>query len=351
MAPCQFLFATRHHGMAEGHNNVAPVAALPARFIPCPTCSGHRLCAHRIVTALGPRRHSRPDFSYWAAGGWCRGGLQLYGPEVASHRARLYRHQWEGMEYRKLGRSGLQVSVVGLGTNYFGRRVDADGAAIVISGALDVGINMIDTANTYGQGLSEEYIGRALKGRRHQAIIGTKVSGRMGEGPNQAGNSRQHIMSEVENSLRRLDTDYIDLYQIHFADPTTPTEETLRALDDLVHQGKVRYIGCSNFMAWQVCEAVLTSRNSNLTPLVSVQSRYSMLDRAIEAELVPFCTEYRIGIIPYYPLASGFLTGKYRRGLTPPSGDAPERERPGYPHRRQLRHSGEAGAIREGAWA
>ncbi len=146
------------------------------------------------------------------------------------------------MEYRQLGKSGLQVSVIGLGTNNFGRRVDAKGTDMVISHALDVGINLVDTSNSYGGTLSEEYIGRALKGKRGRAIIATKVSSRMGDGPNQAGNSRQHIMTEVENSLRRLDTHYIDLYQIHFPDPNTPIDETLRALDDLVHQGKVRYI-------------------------------------------------------------------------------------------------------------
>jgi aryl-alcohol dehydrogenase-like predicted oxidoreductase len=224
------------------------------------------------------------------------------------------------MEYRHLGRSGLEVSAIGLGTNNFGRRVDAEGAALVVHQALDAGINMIDTSNSYGGGLSEEYIGRALKGKRHQAIVATKVSSRMGEGPNRAGNSRQHIMSEVHNSLRRLDTDYIDLYQIHFPDPNTPIEETLRALDDLVHQGTVRYIGCSNFTAWQVCEAVWTSRSLGLTSFVSVQPRYNMLDREIEAELAPFCAAYSIGILPYFPLANGFLTGKYRRGEPPPPG-------------------------------
>ena len=218
------------------------------------------------------------------------------------------------MEYRQLGKSGLQVSVIGLGTNNFGRRVDAKGTAMVISHALDVGINTIDTSNSYGKTLSEEYIGRALRGKRDQAIVATKVSSQMGDGPNQAGNSRQHIMTEVENSLRRLGTDYIDLYQIHFPDPKTPIEETLRALDDLVHQGKVRYVGCSNFTGWQVCEAIWTSQTLGLTPFISVQPAYSMLDRGVEAELIPFCAQYGVGILPYYPLANGFLTGKYRRG-------------------------------------
>ena len=224
------------------------------------------------------------------------------------------------MEYRQLGRSGLQVSAVGLGTNNFGRRLDAEGTAAVVNKALDMGINMIDTSNSYGDGLSEEYIGRTLKGKRHQALIATKVSSVVGDGPNQGGNSRQHIVAEVENSLRRLDTDYIDLYQIHWVDPKTPIEETLHALDDLVHQGKVRYIGCSNFKAWQVCEAVWTSRSLGISHFTSVQPRYNILDREIESELVPFCYEYGVGILPYYPLANGFLTGKYRKGQPPPAG-------------------------------
>lgn len=224
------------------------------------------------------------------------------------------------MEYRYLGRSGLQVSAIGLGTNNFGGRLDAAASAVVINHALDMGINMIDTSNSYGGTYSEEYIGRALKGKRHQAVIATKVSSRMADGPNNAGNSRKHIMTEVENSLRRLNTDYIDLYQIHWQDANVPIEETLRALDDLVRQGKARYIGCSNFMAWQVCEAVWTSRSLRITPFASVQPKYSLMDRAIEAELTPFCREYRIGILPYFPLENGFLTGKYKRNQDAPQG-------------------------------
>lgn len=224
------------------------------------------------------------------------------------------------MEYRYLGRSGLQVSAIGLGTNNFGGRLDAAASAVVINHALDMGINMIDTSNSYGGTYSEEYIGRALKGKRHQAVIATKVSSRMADGPNNAGNSRKHIMTEVENSLRRLNTDYIDLYQIHWQDANVPIEETLRALDDLVRQGKARYIGCSNFMAWQVCEAVWTSRSLGITPFASVQPKYSLMDRAIEAELTPFCREYRMGILPYFPLENGFLTGKYKRGQVAPQG-------------------------------
>ena len=225
------------------------------------------------------------------------------------------------MKYRRLGNSGLKVSEIGLGANNFGRRVDVEGTAAVVDRALDVGINLIDTANTYGGGRrSEEYIGRALKGKRADALIATKAAMSMGDGPNDSGASRLHLTSELEISLRTLGTDYVDLYQVHFPDDDTPIEETMRALDDMVSQGKVRYIGCSNFSAWQVCEAIWTSRSHGLVPFVSVQPPYSMMQRAVEAELVPFCREYDVGILPYYPLANGFLTGKYRRGHAAPEG-------------------------------
>ena len=224
------------------------------------------------------------------------------------------------MEYRQLGSSGLKVSTVGLGTNNFGGRIDAEQSAAVLRQSLDEGINFIDTANIYGRSVSEQHIGETLKGIRSQALIATKVSGAMGDGPNDKGNSRIHIMEQVEASLRRLQTDYIDLYQIHFTDPTTPIEETLRALDDLVRQGKVRYVGCSNFAAWQVCEAHWTSKTLNLNAFVSVQPEYSLLNRDVERELLPFCEAYNVGVIPYFPLASGFLTGKYRQGEPVPEG-------------------------------
>lgn len=230
------------------------------------------------------------------------------------------------MEYRRLGRSGLEVSAIGLGTNNFGNRdrwpfhMDAESSAAVIDRALDLGINMIDTANAYGDGASEEHIGKALKGKRHLAIVATKVWSRMADGPNQAGSGRLHITREVENSLRRLQTDYIDLYQLHSTDPDTPIEETLRTLDDLVYQGKVRYVGCSNFASWQLCEAVWTSRSQGLVSPVSEQPRYNMLERQKEAEVIPFCKEYGIGLLPYFPLFHGLLTGKYRRGQPPPEG-------------------------------
>ncbi len=222
------------------------------------------------------------------------------------------------MEYRQLGRSGLKVSAIGLGGNTFGNGADEAQTARIIHHALDVGVNFIDTADVYSRGVSEQYVGKALAGRRREAIIATKVRGQMGDLPNDVGLSRKHIMDGIEASLRRLATDYVDLYQVHSVDQTTPIFETLAALDDLVHQGKVRYIGCSNFMAWQICEALWAADRKNVTPFVSVQPRYNVLDRAIERELVPFCRQYGIGIIPYSPLAGGILTGKYRPGEPPP---------------------------------
>lgn len=227
------------------------------------------------------------------------------------------------MEYRRLGSSGLHVSAVGIGCNNFGRRVDAAGTAAVLKEATDQGITFIDTANVYSTGESEACIGQAVKGRRDDFIIATKFGMNMGDEPNEpneSGGSRGHIMEQVEGSLTRLGTDHIDLYQIHRADPNTPIEETLRALDDLVSQGKVRYVGCSNFNAWQVCEAIWTSRTHHLVPFVTVQPHYSMLRRDVERELVPFCCDYGVGILPYFPLANGFLTGKYRRGQDAPEG-------------------------------
>ena len=224
------------------------------------------------------------------------------------------------MQYRRLGASGLHVSTVGLGTNNFGFRMDQESSIRVARHAVDEGINFIDTADSYGGGLSEERIGMALEDNRHDVIIASKAGNPVGEGPNKRGASRHHIMNRVEASLRFLQTDYIDLYQVHRPDPNTPIEETMRALDDLVRQGKVRYIGCSNFAAWQVCEAIWVSRANNFAPFVTVQPEYNMLNRSVERDLVPFCHEYNIGILPFYPLASGFLTGKYRQGEPVPEG-------------------------------
>jgi aryl-alcohol dehydrogenase-like predicted oxidoreductase len=218
------------------------------------------------------------------------------------------------MEYRKLGNSGLKVSEIGLGGNPFGWWADEDTSISVINHALDQGINFIDTADGYDRGNSEKWIGKAVKNRRSEVIIATKFSVPMGESPNQRGGSRYYVIKAVEASLKRLQTDYIDLYQMHFPDTSTPIEETLRALDDLVKSGKVRYIGCSNFAAWQLCEALWTSRLNNLHSFVTVQPQYNLLYRQIERELVPCCQQYGIGVIPYSPLAGGFLTGKYHKG-------------------------------------
>jgi len=212
------------------------------------------------------------------------------------------------------------VSVYGLGCNSFGGRADETASAAVIHHALDHGVNLIDTANTYTETRSESIIGRALKDRRGDAIIATKCAGKVGDGPNDRGTSRWHIMREVERSLGRLQTDHIDLYQMHTFDPHTPMDETLRALDDLVRHGKVRYIGCSNFTAWQVCKALWTSDRHNFIRYDSVQPAYSPADRRIELELVPLCLDQGVGLLVYLPLAGGVLTGKYKPGAEPPQG-------------------------------
>ena len=192
------------------------------------------------------------------------------------------------MEYRQLGHSGLEVSLVGLGTNNFGRRCDQAQSAAVLDQALESGINFIDTANIYSAGESETHIGHWLQGKRDQVLIATKFGMDMGDGPMQQGGSRQHIMASVEASLYRLQTDCIDLYQIHRVDRRVPIEETLRALDDLVRQGKVRYIGASNFDAWHLCEAEWVARTRHLNRFVSVQNYYNLLKREIEREITPF---------------------------------------------------------------
>jgi len=225
------------------------------------------------------------------------------------------------MQYRRLGNSGLKVSVVGLGCNNFGRAVsDPQQSARVVHRAMDLGVNFIDTADVYGQGLSEEHLGVALAGRRDAAILATKVGMTMGKDPNDRGSSRFHIMAGVEASLRRLQMDYIDLYQIHRWDAETPVEETMSALDDLVRQGKVRYIGCSNYTAWQLVWSQWVSDRRGWTPFVSVQPEYSLLYRGLEPELLPACQTFGIGVIPFFPLAGGMLTGKYREGEPAPAG-------------------------------
>ena len=225
------------------------------------------------------------------------------------------------MEFRNLGKSGLKVSQISLGGDTFGRSVDERTTSDIINHALDLGVNFIDTADIYGnQGRSEEFIGKALKGKRPKVLIGSKFGSAMGTGPNDKGGSRHRIINALEASLQRLDTDYLDLYQIHHPDPTTPIEETLCALDDIIRAGKVRYIGCSNFAAWQLTEAMWVSKVNSLQPFVTVQPKYHLLDRRIEQELVPCCQAHGVGVIPWYPLAAGFLTGKYRRGEMPAAG-------------------------------
>jgi aryl-alcohol dehydrogenase-like predicted oxidoreductase len=224
------------------------------------------------------------------------------------------------VEYRNLGRSGLQVSVVGLGCNNFGGRIDANGTLAVVDKCIDMGITFFDTADVYGRGLSEEYMAPALKPHRRNIVIATKAAASMGEGPYWGGLSRKYLMEAVDASLRRLQTDYIDLFQVHFPDPRTPIEETLRTLDDLVRSGKVRYIGCCNFFGWQVAEADWVAQTEHLTRFISAQNEYNLLQRNIETELAPACQKYGLGILPFFPLASGFLTGKYRPNEAPPEG-------------------------------
>jgi aryl-alcohol dehydrogenase-like predicted oxidoreductase len=204
-------------------------------------------------------------------------------------------------------------------------RMDYDQSARVLNHALDMGVNMIDTANIYGGGKSEEYIGKALKGKRSQAFVATKFGLPMGQGANAKGGSRYYMMQMAHESLKRLDTDYIDLYYLHTYDAETPIEETLRAFDDLVRQGKVRYIGCSNFAAWQLANALWTSKHLNLNSFACVQNNYSLVKRDPDLEVSPFCKHSGTGLIPYFPLASGMLTGKYKQGQPPPPGSRLEK--------------------------
>ncbi|UZJ77670.1 aldo/keto reductase [Fictibacillus sp. KU28468] len=236
------------------------------------------------------------------------------------------------MHYKKLGRTGLDVSSICLGTMAFGRWIDEEASHSIIASALEQGINFIDTANYYGKGQdteipygtgeSEEIIGRALKGKRENVVLATKVGIRMGHGKNESGLSRGHIMKEVDRSLSRLQTDYIDLYQVHFFDNSTPLEETLRTLDNLVRSGKVRYIGCSNYAAWQIMKSHGISEKMNLEKYVSVQPQYNLLSREIEQELLPFCESEEVGVMVYSPLGRGMLSGKYKN-----ADDVPEESR------------------------
>lgn len=226
------------------------------------------------------------------------------------------------MEYRNLGRTGVKVSPLCLGCMMFGGRTDADDSRDIIDRAIDAGINFIDTANVYSRGESEKVTGEALKrnGHRESVVLATKVHGSMGDGPNDRGNSRRHIIEQCEASLRRLQTDWIDLYQIHRPQSDIPIDETLRALDDLIRTGRVRYAGTSTFAAWQCVESQRVSRDMGLNRFVTEQPPYNILDRRIERELIPMARTCGYGLIPWSPLAGGLLTGKYKRGEKAPEG-------------------------------
>ena len=218
------------------------------------------------------------------------------------------------MEYRRLGKSGLKVSEICLGTMTFGHGADEAESERMVHLAWDAGVNFFDTANSYGEGESEVLLGKALKGRRRDAIVATKFFNPMGKGPNDSGMSRVHIMQAIDDSLKRLQMEYVDIYYIHHVDTQTPLEEMLRALDDLVRQGKVRYTACSNYQAWRLSEALWLSDSLNLAQFVCYQPLYNLVARDIEQELVPLCEYKGLGIVVWSPLAGGFLSGKYKSG-------------------------------------
>lgn len=222
------------------------------------------------------------------------------------------------MQYRNLGTSGLRVSVIGLGCNNFGMRLGVEETRAVIDRAIDKGITLFDTADIYGgRGGSEEQMGQVLGAKRKDIVLASKFGMAMSDDGTKIGGSRRYIMAAVEESLTRLKTDWIDLYQLHQPDPLTPMEETLRAMDDLVTQGKVRYIGCSNVVAWEVADSQWISKTEGLSRFVSCQDEYNILNRTIEADLLPAMERYGCGLLPYFPLASGMLTGKYKRDAMP----------------------------------
>ena len=219
------------------------------------------------------------------------------------------------MEYRQLGRSGLQVSVVSLGTNQFGSPVDADGVQVIMDAALESGINFVDTADGYGGGLSEQYIGRAIKARRNDWVVMSKFGNYpMGDGPNSRGNSRGYMRKALTGTLQRLDADYLDVYLFHRPDSVTPMEEQMSAMDDLVHEGLVRYIGCSNWPGWQIAAANETAARRGWAPFVASQPAFSLMNRAPEGEHMDACAYYGLGLTAYSSLGGGFLTGKHKRG-------------------------------------
>ena len=232
------------------------------------------------------------------------------------------------MQYRNLGRTGVKVSRLCLGTMMFGGPTSEADSIRIIHRAIDDGINFIDTANIYNAGESEVVVGKAIADRRHQVVLATKGRQAMGTGPNTSGATRLHLMRELDNSLRRLGTDFVDVYYVHTPDYETPIEETLRALDDMVRSGKVHYIACSNFRAWRLCEALWTSQRLNLHAFCCVQPLYNMVNRDIEVELLPLCQEYGVGVVSYSPLARGVLTGKYKPGESAPEGTRAARKDP-----------------------
>ena len=221
------------------------------------------------------------------------------------------------MKYRRMGKTGLKVSEICLGTMIYGDQIKEATSLKIIRKALDSGVNFFDTADAYIKGKSEEIVGKALKGHRDSVVLATKVANRMGPAPNDVGLSRKHIMKAIEDSLRRLKTDYIDLYYAHLPDYETPIEESLQALDDLVHQGKVRYIACSNFRAWQLCKALWVSDIQNLARFDCIQPPYNLITRDIEYELLPLCAGEGVGVCVYNPLAGGLLTGKHDQTKSP----------------------------------
>jgi aryl-alcohol dehydrogenase-like predicted oxidoreductase len=260
------------------------------------------------------------------------------------------------METRSIG--SLKVSTVGLGCNQFGRKIDIDTTRSVIDAALDSGINFLDTSDRYGygdlpfshHGASEEFLGECLKGRRDQVVLATKFGNPMGDDPRNRGGGRRWVRIAIEDSLRRLQVDHVDLYQIHRPDPDTPIEETLTVLGELIAEGKVREIGCSNFTAEQLTEAVEVAEKTNLQGFVSVQNEYSMLIRGAEADVLPLCEQYDVAFLPYFPLAAGLLTGKYVAGQPAPSDSRLANFKPNRPHLAlDEANLAKAGAL--GVWA
>ena len=223
------------------------------------------------------------------------------------------------MQYKKMGRTGLKISEITLGTMIFGQQVDEAESLKIMDLAFEKGINSFDTADGYAGGRSEEIVGKALKNKRHAVVLASKVYSKQGPGPNDSGLSREHILQAVENSLRRLGTDYLDIYYAHHPDPATPIEETLRAFDSLVQQGKVRYAACSNYRAGQLVRALAVSEQHNLARFDCIQTVYNLITRDIEAELLPTCADEGVGVVVYNPLAGGLLTGKHKGNQPPPA--------------------------------